>query len=254
MRYFPKNSVKNHKKQGFTLIELLVVVAVIFLLIALLIPSLTKAKAIAHRLKCAHNLGQIYIAISLYTGGNDDTYPCAKDPVSTSPFYWLWMGRGWRAFVKPYLGGNIDANNPSVLLCPRDNTDKKTYERTSYAYSMAFYHSSSQIDGMKSSSDTYSNPQPSIPQKITNVGRPTGKILIGEWASNHEPIQNVKDPGWWGWLGVRNYLFADGATRYLKAKEIRPANDGYPDINLTINGIKGIDWPTDRKPEETETP
>jgi prepilin-type N-terminal cleavage/methylation domain-containing protein/prepilin-type processing-associated H-X9-DG protein len=252
MKCFSNNPAKNPKKQGFTLVELLVVVTIIFLLLAILTPSLSKAKAIAHRLKCAHNLRQIYLAMSLYTGGNDDTYPCAKDPVSTSPFYWLWMGRGWRAFVSPYLGGNIDPNNPSVLLCPRDRTDKQIYEYTSYAYSMAFYHSSSQIDDMNYPSNTYSNPQPSLPQKITNVAKPSGKILIGEWYSNHEPIQNAKDPGWWGWQGSRNYLFADGAVHYLKADEIRPANDGYPDINLTTHGIKGIDWPADTKQEKTQ--
>jgi prepilin-type N-terminal cleavage/methylation domain-containing protein/prepilin-type processing-associated H-X9-DG protein len=227
---------------GFTLVELLVVIGIIALLLSILLPSLRKARAIAMRLACASNLKQISLAMNLYLNGNENTYPCAQDPVSTAPAYWLWMGRGWRGFVEPYLGGNIDANNPSVLFCPQDHAAKDNYESTSYAYSMAFYHSPDQIDDMNSYADTYGkNSLPSIPQRSLNVARPSGKILIGEWLSNHAPVSN--DPGWWTWEGSRNFLFADGQVHFLKAKQIRPARDGLPDANLTIRGIKGIDWP-----------
>ena len=117
--------------KGFSLVELLVVIAVIALLLSILMPSLGKARSMAWRLSCAHNLKQIDLAVNLYLGSSDDTYPCADDPVSASPFYCLWMGRGWRAFVEPYLGGYIDANNPSVLFCLQDPTDPGQYESTS---------------------------------------------------------------------------------------------------------------------------
>jgi prepilin-type processing-associated H-X9-DG protein len=74
-----------------------------------------------------------------------------------------------------------------------------------------------------------------------DVAKPSGKILIGEWLSNHSPID--EDNGWWCWEGARNYLFVDGRIRYLEAKEIRPARDELPDANLTVRGIKGADWP-----------
>ena len=104
------------RSTGFTLVELLTVIAIIAILMSLLIPALAKVKILGMRAKCASNLRQIYIAMDLYTNGNDDIFPCAEDPVSTSPFYWLWMGRGFRGFIEPYLGGNIDPKNPSVLL------------------------------------------------------------------------------------------------------------------------------------------
>lgn len=204
-------------------------------------PSLRKAKSLAARLTCAHNLKQISLAMDFYLNDNDGFYPCAQDPLP--PGYWFWMGRGWRFLVEPYIGVKIDPNNPSILFCSKDRTSKQKYESTSYAYSMAFYHSPEQIDDMNSPADTFGtvSRHPSIPQRNLDVLNPSGKILIGEWLSNHVPIDN--DTGWWTWEGSRNYLFTDGQIRYLKAKQIRPAQDQLPDANLTIHGIKGTDYP-----------
>jgi len=229
------------RRSGFTLVELLVVIAIISLLLSILLPSLAKARSMAYCLKCAHNLKQINLAVNMYLNGNEDTYPCAEDPLPAG--YWLWMGRGWRSYIEPYLSTRIHKDNPSVLFCPEDPADKDKYEATSYAYSMAFYHSAEQIDVMSSPSDTYGpTAQPSIPQQCDNVANPSGKILIGEWSSNHSHIRG-EDKGWWCWEGRRNYLFADGHIHFLRATEIRPARDGLPDVNLTIRGIKGTDWP-----------
>jgi len=235
---------------GFTLVELLVVIAIIALLLSILMPALGKARSLSKRLVCANNLRQIDLAVRLYLDSNNDIYPCGQDPVSDDPNnpYWLWMGRGWRRLVEPYLGGNIDANNPSVLFCPEDTSPQEKYESTSYSYSMAFYHSQEQIDGIKDTRYTYDIPgQPSmaaesIPQISTNVARPAGKIIIGEWLSNHWRIKE-KDNGWWDWEGCCNYLFVDGQVCFLKATDIREANDEKPNPNLTVGGIKGIDWP-----------
>ena len=227
---------------GFSLIELLVVISIIAAVLAILVPGLGKARSVARRIICKANLKQIDIAMHSYINTNDDTFPCAGDPISADPFYWLWMGRGWRQFIAPHLDGSIDANNPSVLLCPSDQTAPEKWESTSYSYSMAFYHSPEQINDMNSISDTFNNPKPSIPQRPVNVIRPGGKIIVGEWLSNHRQVEQTDD-GWWCWLGRRNYLFVDGQVRFLDADEISPANDGYPNPNLTKNGIKGSDWP-----------
>jgi len=58
--------VRTERTRGFTLIELLVVVAIIAVLIAILLPTLGRAKAQAKRVQCAavlHNWGQ---AMTLY--------------------------------------------------------------------------------------------------------------------------------------------------------------------------------------------
>ena len=242
--------IKRGARPGFSLLELLIVIGITALLLSILSPSLGKAKSAAMRLKCAHNLKQIHLAMFMYLNGNKDTYPCAEDPVSGDPGnpYWLWMGRGWRSLVEPYLGGGIDANHPSVLFCPQDPVSKDKFESTSYAYSMAFYHSPAQIDSITTIRDTYDIPgtpsvaKPSVRQRSSDVARPSQKILIGEWLSNHLPV-NGNDPGWWDWQGTRNYLFADGQMLFLEATDIREANDGNPNPNLTEHGIRGTDWP-----------
>ncbi len=242
-----------NRRIAFTLVEMLVVIFIIALLLALMMPSLGKIRSTALRMRCSNNLKQIHVAVNLYAQTNDDTYPCAEDPVSKTAGkdpnsnYWLWMGRGWRFFVGPYLDLTNVKKNASVLFCAQDKVSKEKYESTSYSYSMAFYHSPAQIDAMSSSKDTYSSPQPSVPQKVTEVAKPSGKILIGEWLSNHFPMKG-NDAGWWTWEGSRNYLFADGQVRFLKAREIREANDKFPDANLTKRGIKGQDWPANTEP------
>jgi len=225
------------RRFAFTLVELLVVIAVIALLMGILIPSLAKARIIAMRMKCSSNLRQIHFAVNSYLSSNSDTYPCAQDPLPTG--YWLWMGRGWRGFIAPHLSGKIDANNPSVLLCPADKTAPKKWESTSYSYSLAFYHSPEQIDSMTTDLGT----PPPATQKSVNVARPAEKIIIGEWLSNHLKLPaGTNDTGWWCSKGARNFLFADGHTAFLKADKINKANDGNPNPNLTKHGINGKDY------------
>lgn len=228
--------------RAFTLVELLAVIAIVGVLASLLLPALSHARSAAQRSSCLNNLRQIGIAFELYLLEHKDTYPAWQDrPLWEAPGYWLWMGRGWQTLLRPYIPG--DKENPSVYFCPRDTreTSVNRFERTSYAYSMAFYHSTEQIDSLNNVADNYTEPLPAVPQPRAAVWYPSQKILAGEWYSNHAPWQN--DKGWFGEGGARLYLFADGHVEYLRWDELRPGNDGLPNPNLTRGGIRGKDIP-----------
>ena len=71
------------KRKGFTLVELLVVIAIIALLMAILVPALAKAKALAYRMLCGANLAGIGKAMSLYSQDFDGDFPVAGGPQAT---------------------------------------------------------------------------------------------------------------------------------------------------------------------------
>ena len=75
------------KRRGFTLIELLVVVAIIALLIAILLPSLGKARELSNRSACGANCRGIMQSFNVYAADNSDAYPTVMGPTAAGT-YW----------------------------------------------------------------------------------------------------------------------------------------------------------------------
>ncbi len=67
----------NQSKSGraFTLVELLVVISIVAVLIALLLPALSQAKAVSRAAKCGSNLRQIAVAFGSYAVDTGDWIP-----------------------------------------------------------------------------------------------------------------------------------------------------------------------------------
>jgi prepilin-type N-terminal cleavage/methylation domain-containing protein/prepilin-type processing-associated H-X9-DG protein len=71
-------------KRGFTLVELLVVIAIIALLMAILVPVLAKARALAAEKSCASNLRQVNFALVMCANDDDrGRYPL--EPTEHNP-------------------------------------------------------------------------------------------------------------------------------------------------------------------------
>jgi prepilin-type N-terminal cleavage/methylation domain-containing protein len=99
-------------KNGFTLIELLVVVAIIAVLIAILLPALTRVRDQAKIAACQSNLRQIHLTYTLFAGDSKGAYPCLMQGTSLGYYKIHNYPEDLRPLVNPYAG------NPWIFYCP----------------------------------------------------------------------------------------------------------------------------------------
>jgi len=98
------------RRSGFSLIELLVVISIIALLIALLLPALGEARAVARTAVCQSQLKQIGLAQLLYATDNRNYFPLAYDHTTGSLLTPVWPGSHLEPYVPPVRINKPDSN------------------------------------------------------------------------------------------------------------------------------------------------
>jgi len=167
------------RHRAFTLIELLVVIAIIALLMAILMPALSRVRKQGQAVACLNNLKQIGTAMHMYAQENADFIPRALD----NKVKWL------LAFM-PYMGEEFrnaqDYREVGVYQCPsfprtslgqggQRNADQ-TVDYVVNAWDMDKPSLTSGDQGL----------QKDIPTKLSSIPRPAERIYMadneaGDW-------------------------------------------------------------------------
>jgi prepilin-type N-terminal cleavage/methylation domain-containing protein len=125
------------RRAGFTLIELLVVIAIIAILAALLLPTLTRAKAQSQSVYCMNNNRELDLAWLMYAHDNRDRLVPNQNEdgpeQGQAPGNWLCGFLDWSATTTDNTNLNLVLNptnailaqyfasQRNIYLCPADN-------------------------------------------------------------------------------------------------------------------------------------
>ena len=208
-------------RKGFTLIELLVVVAIIAILAAMLLPSLSRARDRARMIQCASNLRQLGLAVNAYAGDWDGSFPMH----TTANFTW---------------GPKIYAYAPSkpMWVCPKDTRPLLSFAvGVPNPLELNKARSSYGLNAYLSNYDGIIPYKP--PRKLDQVAHPTQVVML------FESDMRLPDTSYWAtiwhtdytwrfygpsavlpyaWLGARhdgfdNYAFVDGHVEAIKIND-----------------------------------
>lgn len=231
---------------GFTLVEMLVVTAVMATLAAMLLPSVSRARATARAVHCLSNLRQLGLGLRMYAE-TDSLGRLPVDPVGDQEPAWVYS-------LIPHLG-SVDG----VRICPSDafGAARRKWNRTSYVRNQYTSRDlSATVDGAgMNPGDTGTlgpDGQPLVLHpsslRLSSYRRPSDTFLAFEGSNvgvlfppamdDRAPVPAFDDhthPDTWifGWAHVladidperhgrsSNYLFADGHVAPIAASTLR---------------------------------
>ena len=129
-------------RKAFTLIELLVVIAIIALLLAILMPSLQKAKKQTRKIICRSNLKQWATIWSLYLNDHENKFPSGLSGVWVEPLRHYYKDGGEKMRVCPTATKNEQEGGSGWFIAwdaVNEYTDPPEVYRGSYGINNWLY-------------------------------------------------------------------------------------------------------------------
>ena len=232
--------------KGFTLIELLVVIAVLVLLLAILLPSLGKAKAMAKRMTCQSNLKQIALAWNMYLDDNDGRfYQWNNANLNYGGWQGIvgWLNRPLNSYFN--LPADLETKKDArIFCCPADRGGVPGWAmlEKAYDYLGTSYQTNIMLIGQNQLSlrdaIEFENLHTEINYRLRGLNRndvdnPSRLLLIGDygwfnqWRPQDPPPDSKEQAEWHGRENCHNMAFLDSHVEFLNIKKGFYVTDRY---------------------------
>jgi len=222
------HSRESQRNRAFTLVELLVVIAIIGILMALLLPTLARAKDKGIQTACLNNTHQLGLAFAMYLPDNQENFPApGSHHYGPQPEDWLWwqINRDAnKSAIARYVAQGVFVTN--IYQCPADRVARSTDpsvitndEYSRFSYTLTSYEPTNGFNpGM---STLITALRKALPFSASSIHNPSGKIMLIE-----EDRAKINDARWVPKLSTvtdrhnkrGNAAFADGHAEAIDPK------------------------------------
>lgn len=239
--------------RGFSLVEILVVIVIIAVLAVLIIPAANRMVASAHTAKCASNLKQLGVGITLYAGDHNGSLPPGQDQTyvngqqtgikqfnnsfSSWPYQYI-QEPPYVYYTQPNGSSWSGPGQLGIFFCPADRNTVRSATYWIYAYNYCLFVIYRNGQPVAYPGDTTGNPN----ARYIKLSEAANKILLVDgidmveaksWADG-APHPNANSNGvnaalTWGGArrvissrhhGMANFLYGDGSVRLMKKTDI----------------------------------